>query len=61
MILGGAALTRRYVEQDLRAVYGGPVLYANDAFDGLRYMEDIMTRHGSKRLRAAVQTRKTTC
>ena len=42
VILGGAALTRRYVEQDLRAVYGGPVLYANDAFDGLRYMEDIM-------------------
>jgi 5-methyltetrahydrofolate--homocysteine methyltransferase len=43
VILGGAALTRRYVEQDLRAVYGGPVLYANDAFDGLRYMEEIMT------------------
>ena len=42
VILGGAALTRRYVEQDLRAVYGGPVLYANDAFDGLRYMEEIM-------------------
>lgn len=41
VILGGAALTRRYVEQDLRAVYGGPVLYANDAFDGLRYMEEI--------------------
>ena len=43
VILGGAALTRRYVEQDLRSVYGGPVLYANDAFDGLRYMEEIMT------------------
>jgi 5-methyltetrahydrofolate--homocysteine methyltransferase len=41
VILGGAALTRRYVEQDLRAVYEGPVLYANDAFDGLRYMEQI--------------------
>jgi 5-methyltetrahydrofolate--homocysteine methyltransferase len=41
VILGGAALTRRYVEQDLRAVYTGPVLYANDAFDGLRYMEQI--------------------
>jgi 5-methyltetrahydrofolate--homocysteine methyltransferase len=41
VILGGAALTRRYVEQDLRAVYAGPVLYANDAFDGLRYMERI--------------------
>jgi len=42
VILGGAALTRRYVEQDLRAVYGGSVLYANDAFDGLRYMERIV-------------------
>jgi len=41
VILGGAALTRRYVEQDLRSVYRGTVLYANDAFDGLRYMEHI--------------------
>jgi 5-methyltetrahydrofolate--homocysteine methyltransferase len=43
VILGGAALTRRYVEEDLRAVYRGPVLYANDAFDGLRYMEGIVS------------------
>ena len=42
VILGGAALTRRYVEQDLRRVYSGPVVYANDAFDGLRTMERIM-------------------
>ncbi len=42
VILGGAALTRRYVEQDLRATYRGPVLYANDAFDGLRFMEQIV-------------------
>ena len=42
VILGGAALTRRYVEQDLRSVYRGNVFYANDAFDGLRYMERIM-------------------
>jgi len=41
VILGGAALTRRYVEQDLRPVYGGRVYYANDAFDGLRLMEKI--------------------
>ncbi len=41
VILGGAALTRRYVEQDLRSVYRGPVLYANDAFDGLKYMAEI--------------------
>jgi 5-methyltetrahydrofolate--homocysteine methyltransferase len=43
VILGGAALTRRYVEQDLRPRYRGTVLYANDAFDGLRYMEQIVT------------------
>jgi 5-methyltetrahydrofolate--homocysteine methyltransferase len=43
VILGGAALTRRYVEQDLRPVYQGPVLYANDAFDGLHLMEAIRT------------------
>jgi 5-methyltetrahydrofolate--homocysteine methyltransferase len=43
VILGGAALTRRYVEQDLRAVYRGPVFYANDAFDGLSLMEQIVS------------------
>lgn len=42
VILGGAALTRRFVEDDLRRVYKGTVLYANDAFDGLRYMERIV-------------------
>jgi 5-methyltetrahydrofolate--homocysteine methyltransferase len=41
VILGGAALTRRYVEHDLRQVYAGPVLYANDAFDGLHFMEQL--------------------
>jgi 5-methyltetrahydrofolate--homocysteine methyltransferase len=54
VILGGAALTRRYVEQDLRAAYRGPVLYANDAFDGLRFMEQIVggalrSREGQER------------
>ena len=43
VILGGAALTRRYVEQNLRSVYKGNVFYANDAFDGLRLMEQIAT------------------
>jgi 5-methyltetrahydrofolate--homocysteine methyltransferase len=41
VILGGAALTRRYVEQDLRSIYKGSLFYANDAFDGLHYMEQI--------------------
>ena len=39
VILGGAALTRRYVEEDLRKCYDGFVAYAKDAFDGLRFME----------------------
>jgi 5-methyltetrahydrofolate--homocysteine methyltransferase len=41
VILGGAALTRRYVEADLRAIYKGALAYANDAFDGLHFMEEI--------------------
>jgi 5-methyltetrahydrofolate--homocysteine methyltransferase len=41
VLLGGAALTRKYVEQDLRSVYEGSVYYAQDAFDGLRLMDGI--------------------
>jgi 5-methyltetrahydrofolate--homocysteine methyltransferase len=44
IVLGGAALTRGYVENDLRSVYRGEVFYAGDAFDGLRLMEEIMSR-----------------
>ncbi len=41
VILGGAALSRRYVEDDCRAVYKGRVDYAKDAFEGLRLMGEI--------------------
>ena len=41
VILGGAALTKRYVDNDLRPLYNGKVFYANDAFDGLRFMEAL--------------------
>ena len=41
VILGGAALTRAYVEQDLRAIYKGNVWYAQDAFEGLRIMQNL--------------------
>ncbi|MCX7798863.1 MAG: B12-binding domain-containing protein [Fimbriimonadales bacterium] len=41
VILGGAALTRAYVEQDLRSIYRGRVFYAQDAFEGLRIMETL--------------------
>lgn len=39
VILGGAALTRRYVEEECRKTYKGIVLYGQDAFDNLHYME----------------------
>lgn len=42
VVLGGAALNRRFVEGDLRSMYKGDVYYANDAFDGLKYMEFII-------------------
>ncbi len=42
VFLGGAALTRAYVEQDLREVYAGEVRYARDAFEGLRLMDALM-------------------
>jgi 5-methyltetrahydrofolate--homocysteine methyltransferase len=41
VILGGAALTRAYVEQDLRSIYNGHVYYAQDAFEGLHLMGDL--------------------
>ena len=42
VILGGAALTRSYVERDLREVYDGRVFYGRDAFEGLHTMERLM-------------------
>ncbi len=41
VILGGAALTRKYVEEDLRREYKGPLYYAKDAFQGLDVMSKI--------------------
>ncbi len=43
VLLGGAALTRGYVENDLAEIYEGDVHYARDAFEGLRLMDTIMT------------------
>ncbi|MEO6830391.1 MAG: vitamin B12 dependent-methionine synthase activation domain-containing protein, partial [Acidobacteriaceae bacterium] len=41
VICGGAALTRKYVEDDLRREYKGPVYYADDAFAGLHVIGDL--------------------
>ncbi len=42
VILGGAALTRAFVEQDLAEIYEGEVRYARDAFEGLRLMDALV-------------------
>ncbi len=41
VICGGAALTQKYVEEDIRAEYHGPVFYGQDAFAGLRLMDEL--------------------
>jgi 5-methyltetrahydrofolate--homocysteine methyltransferase len=41
VLLGGAALTRTYVERDLREVYEGRVFYGKDAFEGLRVLDRL--------------------
>ena len=41
VICGGAALTRKYVEEDLAGLYHGEVYYGQDAFSGLRIMNDL--------------------
>jgi 5-methyltetrahydrofolate--homocysteine methyltransferase len=42
VLLGGAALTRSYVERDLRQCYQGRVFYGRDAFEGLRTLDKLM-------------------
>jgi 5-methyltetrahydrofolate--homocysteine methyltransferase len=42
VLLGGAALTRAYVEDDLRSLFSGQVHYARDAFEGLSIMDNVM-------------------
>jgi 5-methyltetrahydrofolate--homocysteine methyltransferase len=42
VVLGGAALTRSFVEQDLSEQFSGTVRYAKDAFEGLKLMDTLM-------------------
>ena len=57
VVLGGAALTRKYVEDDLKSLYKGQLYYARDAFAGLRTMDLLVgeagSRNGEKRADAA--------
>ncbi|MGI8409470.1 MAG: methionine synthase, partial [Pyrinomonadaceae bacterium] len=48
VILGGAALNRRYVDNDLIPLYNGRLFYARDAFDGLHTMDSLTQREESK-------------
>jgi 5-methyltetrahydrofolate--homocysteine methyltransferase len=58
ILLGGAALTRNYVEDDcVRAYASGRVAYARDAFDGLHLM-DRVTGNGFDDYLAAVQSKR---
>ena len=49
VLLGGAALTRTYVERDLREIYQGRLFYGKDAFEGLRVLDQLgeMRRGGA--------------
>src|SRR5205807_504473 len=53
VICGGAALTRKYVEDDLRREYGHGVFYADDAFAGLHFMDDLTSENGAREVRLA--------
>jgi 5-methyltetrahydrofolate--homocysteine methyltransferase len=50
VLLGGAALTRAYVENDLAEVYQGEVRYARDAFEGLRLMDAVAAARANPQL-----------
>jgi 5-methyltetrahydrofolate--homocysteine methyltransferase len=46
VVLGGAALTRRYVDEDLKSLYKGQLYYARDAFAGLHTMDKLVSGNG---------------
>jgi 5-methyltetrahydrofolate--homocysteine methyltransferase len=51
VVLGGAALTRKFVEIDLRALYSGNLSYAQDAFDGLHFMQKLKNKDEGGRMK----------
>ena len=53
VVLGGAALTRRYVEDDLKSLYLGELYYARDAFAGLHTMDRLVGAAGEAKAEAA--------
>ncbi len=59
VLLGGAALTREYAEEDLATLYKGPLLYCRDAFDGLAMMDAVAGGSGSLATLSADQKART--
>ena len=57
VILGGAALNRRYVDNDLIPLYNGKLFYARDAFDGLHAMDEL-TAEGSSNAESQSKQRR---
>src|SRR6476659_3609428 len=55
VVLGGAALTRRYVEDDLKALYKGQLFYARDAFAGLHTMDRLVAGNGASATTCATE------
>ncbi|HZN06753.1 MAG TPA: methionine synthase [Pyrinomonadaceae bacterium] len=60
VVLGGAALTRRYVEDDLKSLYLGQLFYARDAFAGLHTMDRLVGETGDAKAEAAAAGAATT-
>jgi len=58
VVLGGAALTRKFVEVDLRSIYKGKVFYANDAFSGLGIMDELTGQIAEKKLTKGYESGK---
>ncbi|MBI3591813.1 MAG: methionine synthase [Candidatus Melainabacteria bacterium] len=55
VILGGAALNRRFVEEDCQSTYKGKVFYGSDAFSDLRFMEDIFQNKAESKKPTTIQ------
>ena len=51
VILGGAALNKRFVDETCQTIYNGKVYYGLDAFSDLHYMEEIIQNGGRERSR----------
>lgn len=59
VVLGGAALTRKYVDEDLKSIYHGSLYYARDAFAGLHTMDKLVGGNGTAETGAAVLVAET--